>query len=233
MDPGVLPKDAQAFAKSDYVLVGMLIAGGARTWVDVEDVAVLCYRLNPPAFRWSRYDYPHLETVARTFRALKEQYGDRVIVAPAPQSTQRRLTAAGLKRARALGERLIGRTYKDPAALVRALRRKMGDATAQPAAAAGPAAGSPDARVARATLSFLANHAVYRAWTRKRLDDVPLWQIADLLQCLPDSPAAVWRERLTRHQSLAAWWSRPNVQAFLEALSTRLDKLLETHGDQN
>lgn len=231
MEPTVLPKDVAAFSKSDYVLVGMLVAGGARTWVDAEDVAVVCYALNRTAFRWARYDYPNLETVARTLRGLKEQFGDAIVVAPALQSGKRRLTAAGLQRARALGAMFVGRTYKDPAALVRALRRKVGLADREPAAA-GPPTDSTQAREARATLSFITNHAAYRAWCRKRLAELPLWQLAEVLQCLPDSPRSVWRERLARYQSLAAWWNRPNAQAFLEALSGRLDELLEEHGDE-
>jgi hypothetical protein len=228
LDPEELPSSVDAFSKNDYALVGVLIAGGARQWVDAEDVAVVCYKLNRPAFRWSRYDYPHLQIVMKALWDLKIA-SPALAVSPSQKSTERHLTAVGMRRAIRLGEMLVGRSFKDPAALVKALRRKISEVDAtggeitQPPQ---PKDGVPR-REARAILTFITTHPAYRAWTKGKLADVPLWQLADVLQCLPDSPRAVWQERLARHQSLAAWWKREKAQEFLAALHARITELLE------
>lgn len=224
-DPAVLPKSVDSFSKLDWVLVGMLLAGGAQQFVDPEDIAVLCYDLYRPAFRWKKYDFPDLESVQQGYREFRRRYGRRLVVAPTSKSRERRLTGEGLTRAVALTELYVGRSYPELPKLVVAAQRKLKtikrDATDRVLDQL-PTSTQGGGREARTTLAFLTNHPAYRAWKRGQLELLERWQLADVLQCLPDSPPDVFRERLARYEGLAAWWNRSQAQAFLVALRARI-----------
>lgn len=213
--PGVL-------SKRDYIFLAMLLLGGVDRFVDAEDIAVECYKLNAPAFRWVKYDYPSLGTVLDALRNIKKELGPDYIISPRVKSTQYRLTALGLELARDIAQQFVGRPYKSTPALANALRAKF--ATAEPTGR--PTQVDVDPRRAAAMLRAITNHPTYRAWREGRLERVQRWQLTDVLQCLPDASQGVIRERLLYYQGLAHWSNRPHLDKFLAALASALGQHL-------
>src|SRR5579862_3677341 len=100
----------RAFASNnDILLVGLLLAGGAEKYVDIEHIANACYRIAPTQFRWRLYDYPSLESVQRGVGNLRRMSGEPFITKPKSNSTERMLTVRGIERAIEVASRILGK----------------------------------------------------------------------------------------------------------------------------
>jgi hypothetical protein len=211
---------ADTLSKRDYIILAILLLGGVDNFVDAEDIAVECYKINPPMFRWVKYDYPNLGTVLDALRNIrKETESSDYLLSPKTISTQYRLTARGLEHAVDVAEKFVHRSHKSIPALVRAVRAKF-DTDKSSSGRATSVDVNP--RQALAKLRAMTNHPTYRAWRAGQLADVQRWQLTDVLQSLPDSPQSVIRERLLYYAALARWTNRPQIERFVASLATTL-----------
>lgn len=217
------PRRKEEISKIDSVLLALLLTGGAEKEVDIEDIAVAAFQLDPVSFRWTRYDYPDREVAHKALRHNKERYGERFLRSRSAVSTQRILTAEGIARAVHLATIYTGnKKLRTPQEAITALRRVLTEkprVTGKPAEAAARTA--PSAAV-KHDLTSLKRHRVFREWKQGRLTRTMPWEIADLLQCLPDSPAAVWIDRLETYKAQATWWREDDIFRFLQALEKKL-----------
>lgn len=211
---------ADALSKRDYIILAIMLLGGVDHFVDAEDIAVECYRINPPMFRWVKYDYPSLGTVFDALRNIRKQpESSDYLLSPKAISTQYRLTARGLEHAVDVAEKFVQRTYKSISGLVGAVRAQFDDAKSS---SGRPTSVDVNPRQALAKLRAMTNHPTYRAWRAGKLGDIQHWQLTDVLQSLPDSPQSVIRERLLYYAALARWTNRPQIVDFVAALATTL-----------
>ena|GEM_PF-4931208 len=209
--------------KYDYVLLAMLLLGAIDRFVDAEDIAAQCYQMNPSAFRWVKYDYPDKAAVLDALRRIRKMLGPGYILSPRANTTQYRLTDKGLQRAMELAKQMLGKTFRSSRALVQALRGAFSASGKPTGQATGVDVGG---REVAAALRLIVKHPTYRVWQSGRLGSLPRWRLTDVLQCLPDAPQSVIRERLLYYKGLAQWANRPEFSKFLSALAQALGQSL-------
>lgn len=210
----------------DFLLLGFFLAGGAETYVDIEHVAVKLFELAPTQFSWRLYpQYPSLEAVQRAIGNGRIRHGYRYVRRPqSSKSTERMLTAEGIARAVAVAEQLVGRSFDSPQAALAALNA-LGP---NPPDVGGSASITADNRPVHRELRALRKHDLFRGWqANPSLDGAELWQLADLLNCLPDSTDEVWRERLGRLQAQAEMWRGDPIVKFIAAISHVVEHQLD------
>lgn len=198
----------------DILLLGLLLAGGAERYVDIEEVAYTCYRIAPTQFKWRLYDYPSLEAVQRAVGDIVKRFGESLIRKPKKSSTERMLTASGIERATRVAEEIVGKKLRNPKDVVTAF----GSLENQPDAKR-PSVRTSDSRPAQRLLRDIRKHRVFQRW----LNGTPAssaapWEIADLLNCLPDSPPEIWEDRIERALAQAKWWQDEDVLEFISDL---------------
>jgi hypothetical protein len=79
-----------------------------------------------------------------------------------------------------------------------------------------PGANPPTRRRDHRILNEFSDHPVVRNFADGGRPNLIKHEIADLLLCAPDSPKAVWRERLETYRSAAADAARSDLVSFLE-----------------
>ena len=196
------------------VLLALLLQGGATGHVDLEDIAVQAYRLAPTRFRWSRYDYPSLEATRQAFKHWKDRKHEE------PRVTEHRqtylLTGLGVKEAvdaaRVIFQRDIStaddaiKIYKEESAIA-----------ADGSQGAIVTRTRTSARPSQHELRRIKAHRLFKNW-QSGGTDFEQWEIADLLNCLPNSSRRVWDERFSRLNAMAEFWQDEELTRFIKTI---------------
>jgi hypothetical protein len=186
-----------AGSQVDYVLLALLEAGGADRFVDIEEIAVHAYRLAPTLFRWRNYaEYPSAELTRMALRHAEGRNGSLFVTGNGGRA--RRLNAKGLHLAQ------------------EALKRVSG----------GEAEPKRVERPATRGLARMLNHPAFAKWQKGGIVSVTRYDLADMLQCTPSSPALVFRDRLELSQTMAEQWERSELSAFLADAKENLEATL-------
>lgn len=192
------------------MLAALLAAGAGERFIDMEHAAVICHRLAPARFKWRHYDYPSAEVAQNAAWDLERQKSPRLLLRPGRQSTERMLTAEGVREAIKVAARMTGKTFRSADEAIHALRHSSVPVSST----------ARDRRPGSAELRDLRRHEVFRSWALGGLlSEVDDWKLADCLNCMPDSPDWVWRERLQKLRTLAARWADDEAAAFLLELA--------------
>ena len=67
-------------------------------------------------------------------------------------------------------------------------------------------------------INEIANHPLYRAYSYGNALELDKYEVADLMLCSPDSPVALWNERLETYKSTAEDSKRHDILKFLNFL---------------
>jgi hypothetical protein len=149
----------------------------------VEDVFLRCHEIAPERFRWRKHDIPNYKTLSKALRDFEESHPS--LLMKTADGLSRQLSAEGNAWVR---ERL---------SVFESVLRKRG---------ANPPTRRRDHRI----LNEFAGHRLGRSFAETKRPSLIKHEVADLLLCAPDSPQAVWRERLETYRSAAADAGRPD-----------------------
>jgi hypothetical protein len=188
----------------DLLLWALYTVGGAGRWVDVEEVYLAAFRLAPARLAWrTRPDLPNYKICARGLQDLENakepRYGG-LLEKRGPH--HRKLTLQGVTWCEAHSDMLAG-LYGG--------------------AIVPSAAPQDDAR----RLRSVTRSEAFRVWSATNVLSTPVWELAELFRCLPDSSGAIWHSRLDEHALAARRNGRADVEAFLESVRRKVD---EQHG---
>jgi len=206
-------------SQNDIGLMALLLQGGDARLIHLEHVSEQCFRLAPARFRWRYFNYPSMEAARFAMRRLSHHHKPPLaIVKIRSDGHAYQLTEAGIAAALAAVRRFYGVT-KRPADTPKAARHIL-----RSHAVDDGASGAADQAARRAILGAR-RHPLFAGWQLSgRLKDASLSALASVLQCLPDAPAYVWRERLEQLTAQAIAWQDSDVRAFLAAARDLLDK---------
>ncbi len=166
---------------------------GAGQFVDIEEVYMECWRLSPSRFGLRKYQHPNTEVAAKEERHLKKNHPDFILKTQDKRGMQRgmQLTAKGVTWVRerlAEFERLAAGETKAPATT----------------------------RASFKVISGLMKNGLVRAFIVGKEVQLGKVEVADLLNCAPDSPPSVWQQRIATLRSAAVDNERPDLVQFLE-----------------
>ena len=208
----VAPKDVN---NRQVILLALLLQGGASQFIDIEDIAVAAYRLAPTRFRWNRYDYPSVEAARVAFKHWKDLKNEE------PRFISDRLsytlTALGVREAVQTSTALFGVRFESADEAIGHYRRTTGASNPRDAKQVVSNGTRTTARPSQSELRRVKAHKLYKLW-QSGAEDFELWEIADLLNCLPDSSRRVWDDRFNRLNSMAAFWQDDDLGRFLGVL---------------
>ena len=188
----------------DLLLWALYTVGGAERWVDVEEIYLAAFRLAPARLAWrTRPDLPNYKICARGLQDLENAKGPRyggLLEKRGPH--HRKLTLPGVTWCEAHSEAL---------------------ASLYSGAIVPSAAPQDDARRMRS----VTRSDAFGAWSATNVLSTPVWELAELFRCLPDSSEAIWHSRLDEHVLAARRNGRADVEEFLECIRRKVD---EQHG---
>lgn len=201
----------------DFAALAVLLCGGGDGQAHIEDIALKAYQLAPTRFKWERYDYPSLDTVRVALRADR---GPEDLVLRSGGKFYS-LTSDGIGRALELGRRILGSKINDAYNLIKAFEQKV-PTISEPAADTGVARHRP----AQKYLRHIKSHETFRAWKTDRGIQYELWQLAELLECMPDASLSTWNSRLENLKRQATFWRDDEVSRFADEVSKSVHRLL-------
>lgn len=196
------------------VLLALLLQGGATGHVDLEEIAVEAYRLAPTRFRWNRYDYPSLETTRQAFKHWKDRKTEEPRVVEHRQTYL--LTGAGVKEAVDAARAILQRDISSADEAIK-YYRELGLAANDNSQDAVVSRTRTTARPSQAELRRMRAHKLFKLW-QSGSESFEQWEIADLLNCLPNSSKRVWNERFSRLNAMAEFWQDDELIRFLTAI---------------
>jgi hypothetical protein len=167
--------------------------GGTGQFIDVEDIFLHCFKVAPERFRWRKHLIANYKTLSKALRDFEGHHPDLLLK-----------TADGLSR----------QLSKEGIDWVNARLDLFREVLSQ------PGANPPTRRREQKLLNEFADHRLVRAFEKGSLEALQKYEVADLLLCAPDSPIAVWKERLETYRSAATAAGRPNLAEFLDYLRT-------------
>lgn len=165
--------------------------GGAGQFVDVEDIFLRCFEVAPERFRWRKHLIANYKTLSKALRDFETRHPDLLL--KTEEGLGRQLSKEGLEW---VNERLD---------LFEAVLSQ-------------PGSNPPTRRREHKLLNEFADHRLVAAFEKGTLENLPKYEVADLLLCAPDSPTSVWKERLETYRSAASAAGRPNLVDFLNHL---------------
>lgn len=198
-----------ALQNRHIVLIALLLTGGAAQFIDIEDIAVLAHQLSPTRFRWNRYDYPSLEAARVGFKRWSDLKIDPPLFLTRRLSYA--LTPAGIQEAVRCARIMFGRDFSSPQSVIEHV-----SAIGKDVSEALPAT---QQRPSQNELRELRRHNLFERWRRGEIA-FERWEVADLLNCMPDSSDQVWRERFRHYESLASFWQDEEISNFLDAVKS-------------
>lgn len=208
----------QEINNRQVVLLALLLQGGATGHVDLEDVAVQAYRLAPTRFRWSRYDYPSLEATRQAFKHWKDRKTEE------PRVTEHRqtylLTGLGVKEAVDAARIILQREISSADEAIKAYKASSG-VVSDKSQDAIVARTRTTARPSQHELRRIRTHRLFKLWLSGSTA-FEQWEIADLLNCLPNSSVRVWDERFSRLNAMAEFWQDEELMRFLATLKQQV-----------
>lgn len=203
-------EDSVLARNQDFAVLAVLLCGGGEGLAHIEDIALKAFQLAPTRFKWERFDYPSLDTARVSLRAdrgpddLVQRSGGKFYF----------LTPDGIARAVRVGNRILATDHRDAQGVIRAFAERL------------PSAISPDAdagvtrnRPAQKYLRSIRSHATFRSWQADPSVQYELWQLAELLECMPDASRKMWDTRLEFLRRQATFWQDDEVLKFTEAIS--------------
>ncbi len=173
----------------DFIPLVLFHKGGVGQFVDVEDIFVGCHEIAPERFGWRKYDYPNYKIVSKALRDFEGKHPDLLI--KTPDGLGRQLSAEGVEWLRT---RLP--QYQE---VVESTERF-------------PATRRPGQRI----LNEISANPLVREFSSGLSPSLVKHEVADLLLCSPDSPSAIWKERLETYRSAASESNRPDLLRFLD-----------------
>lgn len=210
----------ESFARNqDFALLALLLCGGGEGAAHIEDVALKAHELAPTRFKWERHDYPSLDTARVALRAdrgpddLVQRIGSKFYS----------LTSDGILRAIRVGNHVLGTDHADPLAVIHEFNVGLLTST-EPIAETGIARNRP----AQKPLRRIKNHETFRAWRKDATTPFELWQLAELLECMPDASTATWEARLQNLKRQATFWQDQEVRRFAEIIGAAIRLALAT-----
>ena len=180
------------FDNPDVLPFALYQLGGAGEFIDVEDVFLRSYQLAPERFGWRTKTIPNYKTLAEALQRLERHHPGLMLKTPG--GLTRQLSAEGIQ-------------------WVREHQAQFDELQQQ------PGKNPPTRRPGQRLLNALRDSPLVQTFLGSG-EVVPLLkhEVADVLMCSPDSPAAVWRERLETFRSAAADVNREDLMRFLDYL---------------
>jgi hypothetical protein len=173
----------------DIIPLAVYELGGVGQFIDVEDIFIRCWEIAPERFGWRKHKLPNYKNLYHALQHFEAQNPE--ILLKTPDGLGRQLSAEGVK------------WVRDRAPLLRKFIER-------------PVANPPTRRPVQRQLNELAEHPLSRAFMNGALGQLQKHEVADLLVCSPDSPPAVWRERLETYRSAATESKREDLVRILE-----------------
>jgi hypothetical protein len=175
----------------DFIPLALYQLGGAGQFVDVEDVFNRCNELSPERFGWRTYKYPNYKTLAKALRDFEGK--NPSLLLKTHDGLKRQLSAEGVAWILERKERL---------------EQVLGSPNVNP----------PTRRTGQRILNEFRDHRLTQSFLANELTALRKFEVADLLLCSPDSPAAVWKERLETYRSASTESNRTDLLKFLDYL---------------
>ena len=190
---GTIEVTGEPVTNSDVFLWALYELGGDEKFVDVEDVFVRAFELAPLRLSWrTRRDLPDLKKCSKALRDA-EGRGPQLLIKQGPEMRGRTVK----------GQQWIEDNF---ARLAEALR---GDRVVQ----------APRTRFPSRLVSQALRTKVFGLWQDSRTVTGEKWRVAEMLRCSPDSPRAVFRERLEALRAAAYSAGRHDALEFLDSLA--------------
>jgi hypothetical protein len=178
----------------DIIAFALHQLGGAGQFIDVEDIFLRCFEVAPERFRWRKHSIANYKTLSKALRDFEGHHPDLLLK-----------TEDGLSR----------QLSKEGIEWVNARLKVFQEVLSQ------PGANPPTRRREQKLLNEFAAHRLVRAFEKGSVESLQKYEVADLLLCAPDSPPAVWKERLETYRSAATAAGRPNLVEFLDYLASK------------
>lgn len=184
--------DKSKIDNPDIIPYALYNLGGIGSFIDVEDMFLKCFELAPARFSWRKHSLPNYKILSKALRDFEGAHPDALL--KTADGLGRQLTAEGVEWVRS---RL---------ALYEALLET-------------PGASPPKKRPGQRLLNEIEDHPLYGEFAMGLRPDLAKHQVADLLMCAPDSPSALWRERLESYRASARAANREAIVTFLNYIA--------------
>lgn len=179
----------------------LYVLDGSTRWTDVETLFLKAFELAPVPLAWrTRDDLPDYKKCAKALQEVEDPKRSHYVGFFEKRGKyQRRLTQAGLawcEQHAAHLTHLYGRGTVPSAATHDDGRRLRDVVKSEP----------------------------FLDWTQNHAISAPLWEIAEVFRCLPDSSLSVWSARLDEYLSSARKNANPEAIAFIGAVRSMVQE---------
>jgi hypothetical protein len=169
--------------------------GGNSHFVDIEDVSLECFRIAPARFGWrTRNDLPDYKKCAKALQEAEASKPQKLV--KTSDTFARQLTAEGQK--------WIETNFKR---LSQILNR-------------GIPVPEPKRRPASRMMSEIERSDPFVLWKETRMVPQEKWQMADVLNCSPDSNSSIWTTRLESARGVAYNADKKSILQFLDDVAS-------------
>lgn len=193
---------AELVANADVFLWALYELDGAGEFVEVEDVFLRAFNLAPERFSWRTRRLPDLKKCAKSLQEAEARQ-PKLLVKNGPYL--RMLSAEGQKWIEENFDRLVD--VLDPEKAVQPPKRRR-----------------PSRLVTLAT-----NSNLFKQWSESGQLPAERWQIAQFLNCSPDSASTIWNRRFEELRSAARLADHQPLMRFLDVAR---DQRKEWFGDE-
>lgn len=168
--------------------------GGVGEFIDVEAMFVRCYELAPERFGWRRFPYPNYKSLSKALRDFEEKYPSLLL--KTSDGLRRQLSREGVQWVR---------TH------LQEFERVISTAGGNP----------PTRRPGQRVLNDMSAHRLIQDFLAGGQPELIKHEVADVFLCSPDSPTAVFRERLETYKAVAEEGGRQDLLRFLDFVETQ------------
>lgn len=168
--------------------------GGSSQFVDIEDVALECFRIAPARFSWRTKDLPDYKKCTKALQEAEKKHPQ--ILVKTSDSFARQLTAEG--------QRWIETNSKR---LSRILQR-------------GVPVPEPKQRPTSRMMTEIERSEPFILWIETGVIPQEKWRMADVLRCSPDSNPSIWTNRLESARSVAYSAEKKSILQFLDDVAS-------------
>lgn len=175
----------------DFIPISIFELEGIGRFIDVEDFFIKCFELSPERFGWRKYPYPNYKILHKALTDFEEKYPEFLI--KTPDGLSRQLTAEGVewtKKRLPIFQKLLQ----------------------------SPEFAAPKKRPNQKILNEIAGNELFIDFSEGRNPGLDKFEVADLFLCSPDSPPALWNERLISYKSTAEGSKRTDLVNFFNYL---------------
>ena len=177
----------------EIFLWALYLLGGTETFVDVEDVFIMCFEKAPNRFSWrTKKDIPDTKKCSKGLVDAEAKRPSLMIKTRDGHSRQ--LTVEG--------QQWIDENYKRLSNLLDT----------------GRIVQEPTHRPQARFLADLERSPEFQGWLNNKNIPEEKWRIADLFRCSPDSDTHIWNSRLEVMRSAAHTSGKHHILEFLEEI---------------